>query len=177
MKAFSDIINIFAAPRRARQRMPIKRLMKYYRHRVGRLPGTPYQVASGFANGMAISMTPFIGLHIVLGMIVCLITRSAPVAMIIGSVIGGNPWTFPFIWVGSYEIGQWMLARQGGATALQDLRLSDLLQNPADLLWPMTLGSLPMAAVMWTLCYVPLFLVLRKRAHERRARRAKKAAA
>lgn len=170
MTSLTDIYRQIMNPRRKGPRMPFKRLAKYYRHRIGRLPGTPYQIAAGFANGMAVSMTPFLGLHIVMGIIICLIVRASPVAMIIGSIIGGNPWTFPLIWVGSYELGQWMLARHDGAGSVEDLRLADLLHNPVDLLWPMTLGSLPMAAVIWLVSYGLLFLVVRRRQRERTAR-------
>ncbi len=176
MKSLTDIVAIFTAPRRTRVRMPFKRLVKYYRHRIGRLPGTPYQIAAGFANGMAVSMTPFLGLHIVMGIIVCLIVRASPVAMIIGSIIGGNPWTFPFIWVGSYELGQWLLARQGDSSSVENLRLADLLHNPVDLLWPMTVGSLPLAFGVWLVSYGLLFLIVRKRQHERRQRHAARSA-
>lgn len=170
MKGLADILRIFTAPRRKGARMPFKRMMKYYRHRVGRLPGTPYQIAAGFANGVAVSVTPFLGLHIVIGFVLCLIVRASPIAMIIGSIVGGNPWTFPFIWVGSYELGQWMLARDGASGSVENLRLSDLLHNPVDLLWPMTLGSVPIAVALWLVCYGLLFLIVRKRQQERRAR-------
>lgn len=170
MKSLTDILRIFTAPRRKGARMPFKRLMKYYRHRVGRLPGTPYQIAAGFANGVAVSVTPFLGLHIVIGLVLCLIVRASPVAMIIGSVVGGNPWTFPLLWVGSYELGQWMLAGDGYSGSVENLRLSDLLHNPVDLLWPMTLGSVPIAVALWLVSYTLLFLIVRKRQQERRAR-------
>ncbi len=172
MKELTDIVRLVKTPRRSAKRMPPKRLMTYYRHRVGRLPGTSYQVAGGFANGMAVSLTPFIGLHIVLGFVICLITRTSPVAMLIGSVIGGNPWTFPFIWVGSYELGQWLLMRHDGtAGRLRDMTLSDVFHHPVEVLWPMTLGSLPMAALMWMASYGILYYVLHRRARARRLRR------
>ena len=170
MKSLTDILRVFTTPRRKGQRMPVKRLVKYYRHRVGRLPGTPYQIAAGFANGMAVSMTPFLGLHIVMGIVVCLIMRASPVAMIIGSIVGGNPWTFPFVWVGSYEIGQWVLSRQGDVGSVENLRLSDLFHNPVDLLWPMTVGSFPIATAVWLVSYGLLFMIVRKRQRERRLR-------
>lgn len=176
MTLLNDMTRLFTGSRRKGPRMPVKRLVKYYRHRIGRLPGTPYQIAAGFANGMAVSMTPFLGLHIVMGIVICLIVRASPVAMIIGSIIGGNPWTFPLIWVGSYELGQWMLARQDVTGSVENLRLSDLLHNPVDLLWPMTLGSLPLALGVWLVSYGLLFLIVRKRQHERRQRHAARSA-
>ena len=177
MHSLADIKRIFAPRRRSQRRMPVKRLMKYYRHRVGRLPGTAHQIAAGFASGMAVSMTPFIGLHIVLGIVVCLVLRVAPVAMVIGSVVGGNPWTFPFIWVGSYEIGQMLLARRKDAGSIENLHLSDLFNNPVDLLWPMTLGSLPLAIIVGAISYAVVLPIVRRHHANRIARRSKKGGA
>lgn len=177
MHSLSDIKRLLTAPRRSARRMSFARLMKYYRHRVGRLPGTPHQIAAGFASGMAVSMTPFIGLHIVLGIVVCLVLRAAPVAMVIGSVVGGNPWTFPFIWVGSYEIGQMLLARRESAGSIENLHLSDLFNNPVDLLWPMTLGSLPLAIIVGALSYAVVLPIVRRHHANRLERRMKKGGA
>ena len=33
-------------------RMPWRRIRVYYKHRMGRLPGTPYFIAAGFATGL-----------------------------------------------------------------------------------------------------------------------------
>ena len=41
-----------------------RRASAYLGHRLGRLPGTPYRVAAGFACGAAISFTPFLGFHL-----------------------------------------------------------------------------------------------------------------
>lgn len=176
MKDLKDIWRLVSAPRRSSRRMPIKRLLKYYRHRVGRLPGTPYQIAAGFANGMAISMTPFVGLHVVLGMVLCLITRASPFAMVIGSVIGGNPWTFPFIWVGSYKLGQWFLSHKATTEGVENMRLADLFHHPVEVLVPMLLGCLPLFAGVWLVSYGLLFPIVRRRQHLRRTRRERHAA-
>lgn len=170
MRGLADIWGLVSAPRRSRRRMPLARLLKYYRHRVGRLPGTPYQIAAGFANGMAVSMTPFLGLHVVIGLVLCLMTRASPFAMIIGSVIGGNPWTFPFIWVGSYKLGRWLSAQQATTAGVENMRLADVLHHPVDVLWPMTLGSLPLAAGAWLVGYGVLYPIVRRRQRLRRAR-------
>ena len=44
--------------------MGFVRMIKYFGHRVGRLPGTPYSISAGFAFGVAFSFTPFLGFHI-----------------------------------------------------------------------------------------------------------------
>jgi hypothetical protein len=68
------------------------------------------------ACGAAISFTPFVGLHVVLGALLALIVRGNLLAVVAGTLVG-NPWTFPFIWVASYEVGQYLLG--GHAAGVQ----------------------------------------------------------
>ena len=44
-----------------------RRLVKYVAFRISRLPNSPRQIATGFALGAAVSFTPFIGFHILIG--------------------------------------------------------------------------------------------------------------
>ncbi len=83
----------------------LKRNFMYHWHLLNRIKGSTRQIAMGCAIGAAVSMTPLIGTHIILGGILALITRSSIVAMTIASVIFGNPWTFPFIFWVNYRIG------------------------------------------------------------------------
>ena len=84
-----------------------KRSTKYIGHRVARIPGSPYSIAAGFACGAAISFTPFVGLHLAGGALFAWLIRGNLVASWIGTLVG-NPWTFPFIWVGIYRLGLMM---------------------------------------------------------------------
>ena len=135
--------------------MGIFRLVRYYQHRVGRLPGSPQFIAAGFATGFAISFTPFIGFHLLLGMVACFIFRMSVVAMLIGTMLGGNPWTFPFFWVGTYKVGEMIFGK--------DVDVSDipakftwvhLMKKPVELLLPMTIGSIPFILVVWPVCFL-----------------------
>lgn len=67
-----------------------RRSSQYFAHRVARLPGSPYSIASGFAIGAAVSFSPFIGFHFVIATLVSLLTRSNVVASLLGTVVG-NP--------------------------------------------------------------------------------------
>ncbi|MEX0299493.1 MAG: DUF2062 domain-containing protein, partial [Kordiimonas sp.] len=44
-------------------RSGFKRAATYIWHRVARLPGSAHSIAAGFASGVAVSFTPFLGLH------------------------------------------------------------------------------------------------------------------
>ena len=73
----------------------------------------------GAAVGAFVACTPFIGLHFVITFALAWLVRGNMIAGAIGTGLG-NPATFPFIWAGTYEIGQLMLrgrvARCAGAS-------------------------------------------------------------
>ncbi len=162
-----------------------ERSAKYVFHRVARLPGTPHAIAGGFACGAAISFTPFVGLHIVLAALLAWSIRANIISSAIGTVVG-NPWTFPFIWVWVYELGNWMGAGAGGDGA-EDLDFIGLFGNMLEAVlrldagylfetaWPVFLpmlaGGIPTAFVMWLAVYVPLKPVVESYQRRRRARR------
>ena len=125
-----------------------RRASRYMAHRVRRLPGTPYRIAAGVASGAAVSFTPFIGLHFVAAALLALLLRGNVVASAIGTAVG-NPWTFPFIWTWIYTLGQWLMGADAASDFPATLDLDYIFERPLDVLWPMTLGALPTAAVVW----------------------------
>lgn len=135
-------------------KMPWRRIRSYYAHRMGRLPGTPYFIASGFASGAAVSFTPFLGFHILLGGLACWLLRGSFVAMLIGTVVG-NPWTFPLIWLLIYYTGHWLMVICRLETGLategmpSELSFQMLRENPLELLLPMSVGCLPYVVLAW----------------------------
>jgi len=64
-------------------------------------------VAAGLACGAAVSFLPLPGLHFFLGALMALLLRGSLIASTVGTIVG-NPWTFPFIWLAGYRIGDWM---------------------------------------------------------------------
>ncbi|SCA55091.1 conserved membrane hypothetical protein [Candidatus Terasakiella magnetica] len=161
-----------------------KRSSKYVGHRVARLPGTPYSIAAGFAAGAAISFTPFMGLHIILGAAIAWLTRGNILASAIGTVVG-NPWTFPFIWLATYKTGL-MLGAGSGAAEEENLEFfvffDKLIEAVKSLdwtyvgdvawpvFWPMFIGGLPAFALSWALFFFPIRIMV-KRYHSRRVKR------
>ena len=128
------------------------RSTRYVVHRVRRLSATPHAVALGFAAGVFVSATPFAGFHMVLSATVAWIIGGSIVAALLGTFIG-NPLTYPLFWVGSYEVGSWMLGK--GETPV-NLDLSNAIFH-ADQLWPllkpMTLGAIPIGLVLGAVSY------------------------
>ena len=147
-----------------------RRWLIYLKHRLGRLPGTPYSIAAGFACGAAISFTPFVGFHFFLGGIWAWILRANILASVIGTAVG-NPWTFPFIWIWLYTLGHWMGAGNAD-TAAQSLEfevfftgmfngvlmmdMGYLVEHVWPVLWPMLVGAIPTMLFVWFLFYLPL---------------------
>ena len=81
------------------------RTKKYISLSIKRIKASPQALSLGLATGVAISFTPFIGLHALLAMFISWVIGGSMAAALIGTLFG-NPWTFPFIWYLTYEIGQ-----------------------------------------------------------------------
>lgn len=84
------------------------RSSKYLAYKLARASGTPAYVATGFGAGVAMAFTPFLGAHLALALLIALALRGSMVAAFVGTFVG-NPWTYPFIWIASYEIGALVL--------------------------------------------------------------------
>ena len=151
-----------------------KRAGKYLLHRLSRLPGTPYTLAAGFAFGAAASFTPFVGFHLILAALLAWLSRADILASAIGTSVG-NPWTFPFIWVWIYNLGNWMGFGVSGVNLnelhfhqlfgqLTEALLNGDFNNAIDIivpvLWPMFIGSIPSALCIWVIFYFPLNRVI-----------------
>lgn len=81
-----------------------KRILRYLWRRVACIRATPHGIAAGFAAGAAVSFLPLLGLHFVLGAALALATWASASAAVLGTAVS-NPWTFSFIWLGSYKLG------------------------------------------------------------------------
>lgn len=173
--------------RRRRRLHPIRRLREflwpsggwrrstlYIAHRVGRLPGTPYSIAAGFASGAAVSVTPFLGFHFAGAALLSWLLRGNILASALGTVIG-NPWTFPFIFLWIYHLGNWMMGQSGPEALPEEPTLTYIFDDPLRLLLPMTLGGLPTAVVVWIATFWPVRVAVasyqRARLHRRTRRR------
>lgn len=169
------------------------RSTRYVFHRVARIPGSAYSLAAGFACGAAISFTPFIGLHFILSALLAYIMRANIIASAIGTVVG-NPWTFPFIWVGVFNVGRFIMhVDESGRVAATDVDFLDvltesmeamhrldfefLMETSAPVMVPMLVGCVPVAVFVWILFFVPLRPMIAKyqsARHHKRTRKARK---
>jgi hypothetical protein len=144
----------------------------YVVKRATRLSGTPHSIAAGFACGVAISFTPFIGFHLLGTFLMCLIVRGNYLAGAAGTLVG-NPWTFPFIWLASYQFGHVILGTPA-AHPVEHWDVATFLVRVEAVFWPMVVGGLPLALIAGLATYFPLTPVIAAYQEARRERRARR---
>lgn len=156
-------------------RMGFKRMAYYYRHRLGRMAGTPHFIALGFAFGVGVSFTPLIGLHVALTVALCYMFRGSIISGILGTFVG-NPWTAVPIWLSTYESGRYILyARTGEMLADKDavhfqISLKSLMENAEYYFLPMMVGSVPMGILWGGIFYALIYRLVRGYQMRRRTR-------
>jgi uncharacterized protein (DUF2062 family) len=166
-----------------------QRAAKYMGHKVNRITGSPHAIALGFAAGAFASFTPAIGFHFVLAAIIAWAIGANILASAIGTSVG-NPLTFPFIWIGTHNVGSFLLGVEGredialsgpeGGMALMfadpSAFFTELWAGLEPVFWPMFIGSLPMGLACGAVFYFALKPMVRRyklrRAKQREARSA-----
>lgn len=143
-----------------------RRSWSYVWHRVTRISATPHAIALGFSMGVLSSFTPFMGFHFLLGGLLALLVRGNILASAFGTFVG-NPLTFPFIWIGTYNLGGLILGyryRESVQIAFPDGMLGMLFHDPiglwnafwsalAPVLFPMIVGAVIIGPPVVMLCY------------------------
>ena len=163
-------------PRRLRgwlwPRTGLRRAGRYLLARARRMPGTPHAVAAGFAAGAAVSVTPFLGGHLLLTVALAWLTGGNVLAALLGGVVVGNPWTVPLFLAADYRLGCLVLGLPPeGLHHLARLGSGGLLAEVGLLLWPMTVGAAPLAVAAWAATYLPLARAVAAAQARRRRRR------
>jgi uncharacterized protein len=161
-----------------------RRALRYIGHRLGRMSESPHRIAAGLATGVAVSVTPLLGVHVALAALLALALRGNLMAALLGTLFG-NPWTLPVIWVLSYRIGLWLLPSPEGADATPHFvsMFADLTRAALSLdgrlfvaeVWPvlrpMLAGSVPLALAAWIAVYAVARAMIGGYRERRRLRR------
>lgn len=165
------------------------RAYKYIFKRVTRIPDKSHAIAIGVACGVGVSMTPFVGFQLLLTALFAFILRGNIVAGLLATAIG-NPITFPFIWIGSYKLGNLIIGQSAlsgnkvhfielfkdmkEAVVMLDFNL--LMENVLPILIPMTIGGTIMAIISGFISYYLIIGMIDeyKRKHEEKISIAKK---
>jgi uncharacterized protein (DUF2062 family) len=137
---------------------------------------TPRRTAFALAIGVAIGFSPFVGFHLIIGVLVAFFFNLNRVA-VIGGVCVNLPWLMGFYYAGTTAVGTWLLGTQVPDRLMRSLHEAWELPDWGDrigavggllqpLLWPFTLGSLLGAVALGFLTYrvaLPLLDALRRR--------------
>jgi uncharacterized protein len=150
------------------------RSTRYLLHRIGRMPGTPTSIAVGFACGAAVACTPFVGFHLGIALVIAWIVGGSPLAAAIATQIVGNPWTIPFILLGTYHLGARILGEGSLHRLPPEVHIGYIFHHPGQVMLPMGLGAIPVATGVWLISFFAArFLVSRyhaRRGSKRRGR-------
>lgn len=125
------------------------------------IKGNPESISKGFATGVAMSFTPFVGFHILLSLIVAKITKQNGVAATLGT-IAGNPWTFPFIWYLTFHTGHFLIGSKTDQLpddfkyffaklfhAIISLDFNLFISDIWPIFLPMLIGCIPYYIITW----------------------------
>ncbi len=153
--------------------------LKRFYNRFFKIRGTPQEISLGLALGIFVGMTPFLGLHTVIAVMLASVVKWSKIAAGIGVFIT-NPFTAPFIYPVTYRLGS---AITGFSDPSRFLKLFgpdglvQLMKNSPMILVDLIIGGmiigLPLAAITY---FVTLQAVSRARRRialrkERRAQR------
>jgi len=103
-------------------------------------------------------MTPFIGFHVLLAFAVAWALRGNMIAAAVGTMLG-NPLTFPFIWAGTFQIGELLLPGYDHdvPVTLADEAAQEDLGQILPYFTPMLVGSLPMGLAVGCITYFVVY--------------------
>ena len=132
------------------------RLISYLVQRVKRMPGSTLSIAVGAAWGISVSFTPFIGLHLLVGLFMAYICRGNLLACLFGTFVG-NPWTLPLFFYLDYRLGAFIVAEFGGDVTAIGGTMSEFatlfLADPPALIGalflPIIIGALILGVIAW----------------------------
>jgi uncharacterized protein (DUF2062 family) len=135
----------------------------------------------GFAAGAFASFTPLVGFHFIVAAVLALVVGGNVVASALGTCVG-NPLTFPFIWLSTYNLGGYLLGydhREELTLSMPDGMFWLFFSSPGEfwnafwgalgpVLVPMTLGSLPLGIICAVIIYFVLYPAVEGYQHRRR---------
>ncbi len=129
-----------------------RRSIRYVLKRITRLRTSPSAIARGAAAGVLVSFTPFLGFHFLLAGLLAWTMRGSIIASALGTFFG-NTLTFPFIWMGTYQLGSRLLGLEpqlGDGLAGQ---IKDMTTNIANASWD---GLWPVLEMLWPVMLKPM---------------------
>ncbi|MGC2062730.1 MAG: DUF2062 domain-containing protein [Thermodesulfovibrionales bacterium] len=124
---------------------------------------SPRRIASAFALGVFIGMSPLLGIHTVLGIAFAWVLKLNRLVTLVGVYVT-NPWTI----VPIYTFGTWLGARLLGIDHIlpeidwAHISFSELLRDFRPLLMPFLLGNTVLGLVSALVSYAVIFKTVKK---------------
>ncbi len=140
---------------RERKKRELKHFFRYQLIRLHRLAEDSHAIALGVAWGIFVSFTPFLGFHLILCTLMCIILGGSKLASWIGSLIG-NPATFPVFFWADHKLGSWIMDLFGiarsnaGKLDFDNLTFNALFSDMSNIIVPILFGAVilaPLAAL------------------------------
>lgn len=142
----------------------ILRFFKLQKYVLFRIRDFPESVAIGIAWGASVSVTPALGLHLIICYLGTWLMRGNLIAATVGTIFG-NPWTFPFFFYLDYKIGVSLFFEE---MENYELNINFLFENFEKLFLPTLLGSIPVAILTWLTTYYITKGILEKRLDDKK---------
>jgi len=128
-----------------------------------RIKDTPHRISLAFSLGVFIGMSPLLGIHTVLGILVASFFRLNRLATIVGVYVT-NPWTI----VPIYTFSTWVGAKCLGMNRIipdvdwHHLTVHALLNDLSPLLLPFVAGSFLIGAISSVMSYLIMIRIVKK---------------
>ena len=124
-----------------------------------KMRGNPKEIALGFALGLFVGFTPYMGFHIAIAIFLAAIFKWNKIAAALGVWIS-NPLTAPIVYSLTYYVGSKMCVYTGNFNQAEELSISGMLKilhKAPEVLWILTLGGvvigLPLAVLGYYVSY------------------------
>lgn len=161
----------------------IEKFKEGFRH-ILKINDPPEKIAFAFAIGVFVAFSPLLGLHFILACVLAMVFRLRIRVALLGCAVG-NPWTMPFIYGGSFFLGNRIIktktpfnlnyfisiADQLGASIVSldfgSFKVSILKLMTIAL--PFTVGTLVLGLISSVLSYI-IIILLFNRYNKRRIR-------
>ena len=145
-----------------RKKGRLSRAIKLFYIRFVRMRGEPVDIALGLALGLFIGVSPLLGFHTALAVLLAALFKWNKITAALGVWIC-NPVTAPFLFGATYLVGAKLLGMHITAHApgeLEPLSALGMLQKAPDIFWALLLGGgtlgLPIAFAGY---YISLFAI------------------
>jgi len=116
------------------------------------LHGNPAEISLGFAAGVFVSCTPFLGAHTLFAIAIAFVFRLNKIACIAGTWVN-NPFTVAPIIVASYKVGSLLNGEAGDSRAISHLEWRYLKAYASPVILGSVIIGLFAAMLAYLVCY------------------------